>query len=50
MRFPDLKFSRHFVEDRGHRPDRSEITMPMCQRVIEEPVKEEAQDDGSINF
>lgn len=50
MRFPDLEFSRHFVEDRSHRPDRSEVTMSMCQRVIEEPVKEKPQDDGSINF
>lgn len=24
--------------------------MLMCQRVIEEPVKEEPQDDGSLNF
>lgn len=24
--------------------------MPMCQRVIEEPVKEKWQNDGSLNF
>ena len=50
MRFPNLEFSRHFVEDRGHRPDRSEITMALCQQIIENPIKEESQDDGSINF
>ncbi|CAN5539734.1 hypothetical protein BH24ACT21_BH24ACT21_14100 [soil metagenome] len=50
MRFPDLKFSRHFVEDRGHRPDRSEITMSLCQRVIEEPIKEEPQGDGRDRY
>lgn len=50
MRFPGLRFSRHFDEDRGHRSDRRVITIEMCQRVVEEPVKEEPREDGSINF
>lgn len=50
MRFPDLKFTRHFDEDRSHLSDRWVITIEMCQRVIESPIKEESQEDGSINF
>jgi hypothetical protein len=50
VRFPALRFSRHFEKDRSRRSDRREITIEKCQRVIEVAVKEEPQDDGSINF
>lgn len=41
-----MRFSEHYERDRRHQPDRSYITLEMCERVKEGPVRAHEQDDG----
>jgi hypothetical protein len=38
-----VRFSAHFEEDRRDAPDRREITLEMCEKVMAEPLNEDSE-------
>ena len=38
-----MRFSDHFRRDRQHRPDRSDITIEMCERVVAAPLEVDSE-------
>jgi hypothetical protein len=45
-----MRFSKHFERDRKHQPDRRDITIEMCERTKEEPMRTREQEDGRTVF
>ena len=38
-----MRFSAHFEEDRQDAPDRREISLPMCERVVARPMAQDTE-------
>ncbi|MDN5697588.1 MAG: hypothetical protein L0G70_06375 [Rubrobacter sp.] len=45
-----MKFGEHYERDRRHQPDRSHITLEMCERVKNKPLQIREQEDGRIVY
>lgn len=45
-----MRFGDYFRRERRHRPDRADITIEMCERVVAEPIRRESQKKGRTGY
>lgn len=45
-----MRFSEHYAKYRRELPDRVRLTLPVCERVINEAIERETQRNGRVAY